>query len=164
MATLTTVKGANVTLKENVPSEKIDVTMNYANLRVLYDTYTVDAADEFGTDGLLRLFTIPKGARLINFEVSCPATGATGIFDVGWAASVEKLPGTSTPVEAADPNGILEQVDPGAAAVNQQRMPSTVPGFMKKFAAEVEVQADFTEATADAGTKTLEFVAIIAVD
>lgn len=164
MATLTTVKGDQVTLKETVPAPALDVTANYAKLRVLYDSYTVATADEFGTSGLIRLFKIPKGARLIDFEMSCPATGATGIFDIGWAASSDLIAGTSTPVEAADADGIMSQVDPGAAAINKQKMPSTVPGYMKKFSAEVEVQADCTEATADAGDKTLEFVAIIAVE
>jgi hypothetical protein len=164
MATLTTVKGANVASVEKEPMDQVAAGMNYGNLRVMYDLYTVDAADEFGTDGLIRLFKIPKGARLVDFEFSCPATGATGIFDIGWAASAEKIPGSTTPVEAADADGILVQQDPGAAAVNRAKMPSTVPGYMKLFNAEVEVQADCTEATADAGTKTLEFLAVIAVD
>lgn len=157
MATLDEVKGSNLTLKESVPAEKIDVTMNYGNLRVLYDSYTVDAADEFGTDGLIRLFTIPKGARLIEFEVSMPASGTTGIFDIGWAAGANGD-------EAADPNGIISQVDPGAAAVDRQKMLSTVDGYMKKFSEAVEVQADCTEATADAGGDTYEFMAIIVVE
>lgn len=157
MATLTTVKGANLTLRESVPASALDVTMNYAKLRVLYDYYTVDTADEFGTDGLIRLFTIPKGARLIDFETSVEAAGATGIYDIGWAASADG-------VETADADGIMASVDPGAAAVSRQKMVSTVPGYMKKFAAAVEVQADFSEVTADSGTDTFEFVAIIAVD
>jgi hypothetical protein len=157
MATLTTVLGANTTLKESVPSQALDITTNYAKLRILFDSYTVATADEFGTSGLIRLFKIPKGARLIDFEVSMPASGATGIFDIGWAASADG-------VEAADADGIIAQVDPGAAAVNRQKMLSTVPGYMKKFASEVEVQADCTEATADAGDDTYEFLAIIAVE
>lgn len=162
MATLTTVKGVNRTLQENEPSEMLDVTQNYGNLRILYDSYTVDSADEFGTDGLIRLFTIPKGARLVDFEFSCPATGATGIFDIGWAASKE-LNSSGSPVEAADADGIIAQADPGAGAVNRQKMLSTAPGYMKKFNAAVEVQADCTEATDDAGGKTLRFMAIISV-
>lgn len=162
MATLTTVKGVNRTLQENVPSEMLDVTQNYGNLRVLYDSYTVDSADEFGTDGLIRLFTIPKGARLIEFEVSMPASGATGVFDIGWAAS-DELDSSGSPVEAADADGIMSQVDPGDAAVDRQAMLSTAPGYMKKFNAAVEVQAACAEATAAAAGKTLHFMAIISV-
>ena len=119
MATLTEVKGANLTLEEQVPAEKINVGQAYGKLRVLYDSYTVDSADEFGTDGLIRLFTIPKGATLVDFEVSMPASGTTGIFDIGWAAGANGD-------EAADPNGIINQVDPGAAAVDRQRIPVQV--------------------------------------
>ncbi len=162
MATLTTVKGVNRTLQENSPSEMLDVTQNYGNLKVLYDYYVVDAADEFGTSGLIRLFTIPKGARLIDFETSVEAAGATGIYDIGWAESAE-LDSDGVAVVAADPDGIMASVDPGAAAVSRQKMVSTVPGYMKKFAAAVEVQADFSEVTADSGGDTFEFVAIISV-
>jgi len=164
MATLTTVKGANVTLVEGEPVDQVAASVNYGNLRVMYDSYTVDTSDEFGTSGIVRLFKIPKGARLVDFEFSCPATGATGIFNIGWTASADLLPGTTTPVEAADDNGIIALADPGGAAVIRQKMLSTVDGYMKLFAAEVEVQASCTEVTADAGTKTLEFLAIIAVD
>ena len=163
MATLTTVKGVYRTLQENVPSEALDVTANYGRVRVLYDYYTVASADEFGTDGLIRLFNIPKGARVLDFEVSVEAAGATGIFDLGWAASAE-LDSDGVAVVAADADGFFAAVDPGAAAVNRQVMPSTRPGYMKKFDASVEVQADFTEVTADSGGDTFEFVCYIAVD
>ena len=157
MATLTTVKSDQVALSEAEPSVKLDVTVNYAKLRVLYGSYTVDAADEFGTDGLVRLFKIPAGGRLIDCEVSMAASGATGIFNLGWAASADA-------VEAADADGIIALADPGGAALNRQKMVSTVPGYLKKFASEVEVQVDWTEASADSGGDTLEVVAIIAVD
>jgi hypothetical protein len=163
MATLTEVKGANVTLKENVPVDKIDVTLNYGRMRVLYDSYTVDSADEFGTSGLIRLFTIPKGARLVDFEVSMPASGATGIFDIGWAESAEQ-DSSGTTLEAADANGIIAACDPGNAAIDRQKMLSTVDGYMKLFAGAVEVQADCTELTADSGGDTYEFMAWIVVD
>lgn len=163
MATLTTVKGANLTNKEAEPSVKIDASQEYGRLRVLYDSYTLDSGDEFGTDGLIRMFKIPKGARLIDAEVSMPASGANGQFEVGWAAS-EELDSSGSAVEAADPNGIFTTQDPGDAAVDRSRMLSTVPGYMKKFDAAVEVQVDFTEATADSGGDTLELVCIIAVD
>ena len=157
MATLTTVKGTNTTLKENVPADKLDVTQNYGKLRVLYDSYTVDAADEFGTSGVIRFFTIPKGARLISCEASMEASGATGIFNLGWAASADGN-------EDADADGIIALADPGGAALVGQKMLQTRPGYMKKFAGEVEVQASFTEATADSGGDTLEVMAIVAVE
>ncbi len=162
MATLTTVKGVNRTLLENNPSEKLDVTQNYGRLRVLVDSYTVGTADEFGTSGLIRMMTIPKGARLIDAHVSMEAAGATGIFDVGWAASAELSGGTA--VEAAAADGIFAAVDPGAAAINKQVMSSTVEGYLKKFGAAVEVQVDWSEVSADSGDDTLELVLFIVVD
>lgn len=163
MATLTEVKGVNVTLKEQEPAEKIESALEYGRLRVLYDSYAVDAADEFGTSGIIRLFNLPKGCRLVEFEVSMPAAGATGIFDIGWLASTE-TDENGVVLEAADANGIAAAVDPGGGAIERQKMLSTVPGYMKRFAASVEVQADCTEATADAGGDTYEFMAIISVD
>lgn len=163
MATLTTVKGANLTNKEAEPSVKIASSQEYGKLRVMYDSYTVDSADEFGTSGLVRLMTIPKGARLIEAEVSMPASGATGIFDLGWAASAE-LDSDGNALEAADANGIIAAADPGDAALDRQKMLSTVDGYFKLFSGAVEVQADFTELTADSGGDTLEVLIIVSVE
>jgi hypothetical protein len=157
MATLGEVKAANVTLKEQEPIEKISASQEYGRLRVLYDSYAIDSADEFGTDGLIRLFKLPKNCRLLEFEVSMPASGTTGIFNIGWAAGADGD-------EAADSSGIISAVDPGAAAVDRQKMLSGATGYMKLFAEEVEVQADCTQATEDAGGDTYEFMAIISVD
>jgi len=157
MATLDTVKGVNRTLQEAVPSSKLDVSLNYGKLRVLYDSYTVASADEFGTDGLIRLFTIPKGARLIDFETSCATSATTGQYHIGWAAS-------SDGVETADADGIMATVDPGNAPVARQKMTVDAAGYMKKFASAVEVQADFIEASGDLGAERIDFLAIIAVE
>lgn len=164
MATLTTVKSSQLTTIEGGTGSKLDAGQNYGRLRVLYGSYTVDAADEFGTDGLVRMFSIPAGARLIDAEVSMEASGATGIFNVGWAASTAVDPDTGSALEAADADGIFALADPGAAALNRQKMAYSVPGYMKRFAAEVEVQVDWTEASADSGGDTLELVCIIALD
>ncbi len=154
---MATLKGTNVTLKENVPVDKLDVTQNYGKLRVLYDSYTVPSANEIASADVIRFFTIPKGARLISCEVSMPASGATGIFNLGWSASADGN-------EVADANGIIALADPGGAALEKQLMLSTVDGYMKRFAGEVEVQATFTEITADSGGDTLEVMAIVSVE
>lgn len=159
MATLTTVYGANATKRDQtVPSVKLDPGQNRGAVRVLYDEYTVDAADEFGTSGLIKAMVIPKGATLIGGRVICPATGATGIFDIGWAASAE-LDSSGNAVVAADADGIFAQIDPGAAAVDSDLIAAA--GFMKKFNAEVQVEIDCTEATADMGTKKIQLMLLI---
>lgn len=157
MATLTTVYGANATLQQNQePVEKVIAGNDYGRVRVLYDSYTVGADDEFGTSGLINMMKIPKGATLLYGRVSMPASGANGQFEVGWAAGANGD-------ESADPNGIFATQDPGDAAVDAE-MPSTRPGYMKTFSEEVQVQVDFTEATADSGGDTIELLLFIAVD
>lgn len=157
MATLTDVYGVNATKRDVTrPAEKVPANEQYGRVRVLYDEYTVDTADEFGTSGLIKMMKIPKGARLVGARVVCPATGATGIFDVGWAAGAKG-------VELADADGIFAAQDPGDAAVDAQ-MAGTVAGFNKTFEEEVQVEVDFSEATADMGTKTLKLMLFIVVD
>lgn len=158
MATLTTVHGANATLRDQtLPSVKLASQQNYGKLRVLYDSYTVDAADEFGTDGLVNLMKVPRGARVIDMHVVMPASGATGIFDLGWAAG-----SGSGDTEAADANGFGAH-DPGNAALDA-RMDGTEPGYQKTFTQEVQIQADWTEISADAGGDKLEVTLVIAVE
>lgn len=156
MATLTTVNGVNATLRANVPSDKVASQQQYGTLRHLYEEYTVGAGDEFGTSGLITCMKIPKGARVVEARVVCPATGATGIFDIGWAAG-------ATSVEAADADGLFVGIDPGAAAVDA-RMAGTVAAFNKTFAEEVQVQIDCTEATAAMATLKIALSIFIVVD
>lgn len=156
MATLTTVNGVNATKRANVPSDKLPAQENYGRVRHLYDEYTVDTADEFGTSGLINAMKIPKGARIVEAHVVCPATGATGIFDIGWAAGAGGL-------EAADADGLFVGIDPGAAAVDA-RIAGTVAGWNKTFLEEVQVQIDCTEVTADMGTKKIALSVFIVVD
>lgn len=161
MATLTTVSGVNYAKEVSNPPVALASQQSYGRVRFAYDEYTVDSADEFGTSGLIKLMKIPKGARLVDAHVVCPATGATGIFDVGWAASAELSGGVA--LELADADGIFAGIDPGAAAVDS-RMAGTVAGWNKTFAAEVQVQADCTEATADMGTLTFKLAIFYVVD
>jgi hypothetical protein len=149
MATLTSVDSVEKTLTDASPTVKLDVTLQKGVIRRLYGSYLIDAADEFGTSGLISMFTIPAGARIIHGKTTMPVSASTGIYDVGWAASADAA-------EAADATGFFSQVDPGAAAVVGQLMLETVTGYNKRFASPVECQVDFTEATADSGGDTLE--------
>jgi hypothetical protein len=156
MATLTTVYGVNNTKREQtVPPVMVAANEQYGRLRVLYDEYTVGASDEFGTSGLIKCFKIPKGAKVYGAHVVCPATGATGIFDIGWAAG-------ATATEAADANGIFAGIDPGAAAVNTNNPESAV--MFKTFSEEVEVQIDCTEVTAAMAGLTIKLAVFFSID
>jgi hypothetical protein len=157
MATLTTVNSSQYAdAYVDVPSDKLKAADKHGVLRRAYGSYTVDAADEFGTSGLINMFKLPKGATLVYARVAMEAAGATGIFDVGWDGGTNSL-------ETADPDGILASVDPGAAAVDAL-MPSTRPGYNKRFDDEVTIQVDWTEASADSGGDTLELECWYIVD
>jgi hypothetical protein len=146
MATLATVSSVNKTLVDAGGQPGVRVADNRGVLRRLHDSYVVGAADEFGTSGLVRTnIIIPKNAVLVDARFICPDSGATGTFDIGWAASAE-LDSAGSPVVAASAAGIFSAQDTGTAAVDA-RMSGTVAGYNKLFAAAVEVQIDCTAVT-----------------
>jgi hypothetical protein len=81
---------------------------------------------------------LPKGARVIDAALYSASTGATGIFDLGWAANG---------VDSADDNGFISAADAGGQAVYAKM--GAVPGALKKFEAETLVQIKCTEITAN---------------
>lgn len=156
MATLTSVNGDNRASEVASPAVKLDAAENKGKLRRLYDSYTIDAADEFGTSGLISMMTIPSGARIVDARFIAPASGATGICNIGWAAG-------ATGAEAADDDGLFVLADPGGGAVDS-KMSGTVAGYNKKFSEEVLVQIDVTEVTADSGGDTWQLEIFYVVD
>lgn len=147
------------------PATKLDVTLNYGKLRYISASYTFDAADELGVSGTIKLFKMPKGARVFNMYATAPAAGATGEATIGWLASVE-TDENGTVLEAADADGFYtaDQFDPGDAALDRRVIASTRPGLLKKFAAEVDVQLVGTEITADSGGDTWLIEALVIVE
>ncbi len=156
MSTLTTVYGANNTIRDQtIPAPKLKASNNYGRLRILYDEYTLATGDNFGTSGLIKMMKIPAGAKLIQAHIHSPDLGTTGIVDVGYAASADG-------VEVADADGIFAQADCGGVALNAWMTDGAALG--KEFAAEVEVQIDFTEASAGSGSRVIKLSLFIAVD
>ncbi len=157
MATLT---GVNTTQYANAfvtkPSVKNDVSLEKGRVRRAYAEYTVDAADEFGTSGLINFFKLPKGARLIDASLIIPSAGGAGIVDIGWDGGADSL-------ETADPNGIFVGADPGAAAVNAD-LDKTVAGYNHKFLDTVIIQGDISEATTDSGGDSWELEILYVLD
>lgn len=129
----------------DVPQEKIAPGDYAGSIKSIYSSFTVPAADELATTDTLFLAKLPPGARLLDCKVKCPATGATGIFNIGYQANG---------VDAADLDGFVVGADPGAAAVYAA---GAGAGLGKKFTVETNVVLTPTEITADAGTKTVEF-------
>ena len=138
-----------------VPSTKIAPGDDSGGIKFKYFSFTVPTVAPTNGD-IFKLFKLPKGAKLVDFEMSFPDLGSAGVVNVGWAASAEVTPGTTTPIEAASAAGILSAVDVNTAAaiVNMADVAgAAVAGYLKEFAAEVDVQLAVSTAwTAVAGT------------
>lgn len=134
----------------NKPMEQIKPGDISGDVRFAYFEHTITAAPTNGD--VLKLCKLPKGAKLKAFRIVGPDLGTAGVLNLGWAASAELVPGTATPVEAASANGIIAALDVKDAAFDGN-MAATAAGFLKEFAAEVDLQADIATAwTVTAGT------------
>jgi|SRR5690349_11953917 len=169
MATIAGVVYADgATDRHSEPVEALDVTLNYGKIRYVSDSYTIPAADELGTSALINFFKIPKGARVIEMKVTAPVDGgspATGQLDIGWLDSVE-VDSTGTVLEAADADGFFTgaQADFGNGALARLAMAASRPGYRKKFAAEVQVQAACIEASTSSSSAAILLEAWMVVE
>ncbi len=140
MATIYTnqYKGAYV----DKPMEQIKPGDISGYVRFAFFDLTVPAVAPTNGD-VLKLFKLPKGAKLVDFNLITPALGA-GSLNIGWAASGDG-------VETAVGNGIAATVNVTNAASTV--MAATAAGKLKEFASEVDVQVDIaTTWTAVVGT------------
>lgn len=125
------------------PMEQIKPGDISGDVKFAYFDITVDAVGSL--NDVFKLFKLPKGAKLKAFRIITPDMGTAGDIQVGWAASADG-------VEAASADGILGTTDANAAAADTS-MPATAAGFLKDFAAEVDVEMKVVEAwTATTGT------------
>lgn len=127
----------------DVPSQKIAPGEQSGDVKVMYAEIT--GAAEATTSDTIYLGKLPKGARVIGGYVKCPATGATGIFNIGHQSNGS---------DSADLDSFIVGMDPGAAAVAAAIAGA---GVGMKFAAETTVVATPTENTAAFTGKTLQF-------
>ncbi len=138
-----------------VPSSKIAPGDSNAAIKFKYFEFPVPSTAPSNND-IVKLFKMPKNCRLIDFEMSFPDLGSAGTVSVGWAASADLIAGSTTPVEAAAPAGIMSAVDVNTAAaiVNMADVTgAAVAGYLKEFEAEVDVQMLISTAwTATSGT------------
>ena len=126
----------------DVPSAKIPPGEQSGEIKNLYCEFT--GAGELATTDTLYLGKLPAGARVIGGMIKCPATGATGIFNVGYQANG---------VDAADLDAYVVGADPGAAAVSAQ---IAGDGLGKKLSVETTVVLTPTEITASFTGVTLK--------
>jgi hypothetical protein len=121
---------------QSVPSAKIPPGEVSGEVKSLVATFT--PAAEIGTSDTLYLGKLPAGARVLSCHINFPASGATGIVDVGYQANG---------VDSADLDAFIDGVDPGAAAVSAYGVGL---GMGKKFSVETTVVMTPTEVTASA--------------
>jgi hypothetical protein len=142
------------------PEVKNDVTLQHGRLRYLSGTYTIPSGDVIGTSAIIKLFKLPKGARVIECLATSDDLGTTGDLNIGWAAS-EETDENDVVLEAADEDGFFVALDVNAGAVSRTAMASTVAGYRKKFDAAVDVQVQPSEITTGAGDILLEMYYVL---
>lgn len=153
---MATVK-SDIYLKQNgeqLGNPKAEIGDVNGRIRSLYFSYTF-AADVLSIADIVKLGQLPKGARIVGGKFYSDSLGTTGIMTVGWAASADA-------VEAADPNGIFAAIDAGGQAVVFDAV--ATEAFGKKFAAKVDVQAVFTEASDAANGDSIKGVIEYVID
>ncbi len=135
---MTSLYGANYTnAYVDVPASPYPAGEHNGKVRVLYDSYTLPSAIVAAND-TISIGKLPAGARVINAQIFIPASmGATGIFDVGYAANG---------VDSADPNAFILAADAGGQAVLGVPTLGSV-GLFKKFSVETEIIITCTELT-----------------
>lgn len=155
MATVTSAKSTQLTaLEVTEPREVVDAGVQHASVRHAYAEYTVDAADEVGSAGVIEMLKLPKGARIVDAAIKIPASGTGGQFNVGWALNGDL---------AADTDALFAALDPGDAAVDTTLL-RTSAAYMKKLEDEATISLTCIEATADAGGEQIELSVFYVID
>lgn len=145
------ILGLNAAKVADAQGAKIDKGEVTGRVRCLYDEKTF-AAEASISDTVKLGAPLPAGARVVGGKIKCPATGATGIFKIGYQANG---------VDVVDDDAFGVSVDPGAAAVYADLAGA---GLGKKFTVATQVEATFTEATASATGVKLQIWLFYVVD
>lgn len=157
---MATLYGVNATNRDvTKPSVKIRANQEHGRLRVKHDSITFAA--ELAAADVINMMKLPKGAKLYGVRMDNEAIDANDI-DVGWAASVEESSGS--PVEAADPNGILDAADWTFAGIVKMEDSQGNAGQDKEFDAEVQIQILVNDASTTATGQTVKLSVYYAVD
>ncbi len=133
-----------------VPISKIQSGDFNGKQQFLYFDYPIPAVAPSNAD-IIKLAKLPKGARVIDAVLVLPDLGDTTALELGWAASAE-LDSAGVTVEAADADGFMATVDGDIAAdafsmlIIASGASANLPGLLKKFAGEVDVQITVTDA------------------
>lgn len=147
------VNAVNYQLTQNVPSEKLPKGALNGRIKTLYDYYTFPAA-AFAANDEINLFSLPKGARVVEAMVIGPSLGTTGIFSLGHRANDD---------DDEDPDAFIAAADMGGQAA-KALSPAGSAGLLKKFESETQIYAKCTEVTTAAAGLDIEFLISYVVD
>lgn len=147
---MATLDGVNYAKINSEPSLKVPHGELVGGVKILYDKHVFVASVNAISDVIKIGGLLPKGARVTDVTVKCPSLGTTGILTFGYAASADA-------VEAADADGFLvaASIDAGGQAVLGKPTAASA-AIGKQFAASVQPQLVFTEASDVAIGKTVE--------
>lgn len=151
---MATLFGENATKRDvNIPAVKIGTVDSHGRMRVARDKISLTAL--LAQNDIIKMMKLPAGAKIYEVEISSDDLGSVGVLDVGWAASAEGG-------EVADPNGLYAALDV-TSAIARQKIGNSLPGFLKRFTEEVQIQIDATTAT-DAVSGDIELIIYYVVD
>lgn len=147
--------GVNATNTLNtIPSVNNEPYDLGGRVRIAYDSYTIPTGDEVGTSAVIKLFKLPKGARVVGGQFTSSSTASAGVCQVGYEANG---------VDTADLDAFWAAQDMGAAAIDLQ-LPGTAAAYMKVFTAETQVNLTFTTATTSGAGDVLQVKLLYVVD
>jgi hypothetical protein len=107
-----------------------------------------------GTSDFINLCKLPAGARVVDYKISIPDMGTTGVLKIGHTAS-------SDAVESADDDSFGGSITVTSAVLHTPAFAHAA--LLKKFASEVTVQIVPTTAT-DAGNVTVKGMIAYVID
>lgn len=119
-------------------STKIDIGDFNGKKRIMYFDITL-AQDILAISDTISLCKLPKGAKVVDWALSVPSLGTTGIASLGHSASADA-------VESLDEDAFGSGIDAGGQAALGVPAAGNA-GLLKEFAAEVDVIATMTEAS-----------------
>jgi len=125
---MATLSGVNRKLTNvDVPAGKAGIGEQDGKVRVAYDEYQMGAV--LAAADTIEFMTLPKGARILDAQLSFASLGATGIIDLGISG---------------DQNYLINQADGGGQAV-ADKMGAGAAGAFAKLVVDTLIIAECTE-------------------
>ena len=120
----------------------------------MYDSFTL-TADLASGDTIQMGGLLPENACLLDCLVTTGALGGSCTINVGWLASAQVTPGTTTPVEAANATGFFSAL-PVSSATFARAWGSTYTGTFYQKVLQAQVQPVIAENAVSSGATGLK--------